>query len=372
MATPLYEQLYTFVLDEIKAGRLKSGDRVPSEKELAERFNVSRITSKKALETLVYQGVISRARGKGSFVSTKVPDAAPLPQTSDSPPATSDPHLLGLVLPDFSDAYGAKLLHALEERAATRNCLLAIKVTNGLRDQEEAAIRAFRQLGVDGLIVFPVHGEYYNADLLRLTLDNFPLVLVDRHLKGIPACAVYTDNVKAATDLTNYLLDRNHTTIAFVSPPAENTSTIEERVQGYNAALTGRGYTVHPDYVFTHMYSTLPKAFQADHIHEDEATLRAFITAHPNISAFVASEFNVARILARVLNGSDKEIVCFDSPDDPFDEYRFVHIQQDETAMGHVAVDLLLDQLAGRDVPLRTVVDFRLVATTRTTALSVK
>jgi GntR family transcriptional regulator of arabinose operon len=62
-----------------------------------------------------------------------------------------------------------------------------------------------------GLIVSPIAGEYYNPVLLRLAFDGFPLVIVVRYLKGIPAHAVHTDNVKAAYELTNLLLDRGHT-----------------------------------------------------------------------------------------------------------------------------------------------------------------
>ena len=43
----LYQRLYDHVLDEIRAGRLSMGDRVPSEMELAHLFGVSRVTSRK-------------------------------------------------------------------------------------------------------------------------------------------------------------------------------------------------------------------------------------------------------------------------------------------------------------------------------------
>ena len=61
----LYQQLYDYVLDEIRTGRLSTGDRVPSEMELAQLFGVSRITSKKALQTLHRDGVVERKVGKG-------------------------------------------------------------------------------------------------------------------------------------------------------------------------------------------------------------------------------------------------------------------------------------------------------------------
>ena len=60
MNAPMYLQIYHHLLNEIQQGRLKTGDRVPSEKELAEAFHVSRITSKKALEMLVQAKLIQR------------------------------------------------------------------------------------------------------------------------------------------------------------------------------------------------------------------------------------------------------------------------------------------------------------------------
>ena len=68
----LYQRLYDYVLDEVRAGRLSTGDRVPSEMELAQLFGVSRITSKKALQTLNRDGVVKRIVGKGSFVAEQL------------------------------------------------------------------------------------------------------------------------------------------------------------------------------------------------------------------------------------------------------------------------------------------------------------
>ncbi|WP_420489382.1 GntR family transcriptional regulator, partial [Neobacillus niacini] len=52
-------------MDQIKQGHLMEGDRVPSEMELVEKFDVSRITSKKALDLLAQNNIIERIRGKG-------------------------------------------------------------------------------------------------------------------------------------------------------------------------------------------------------------------------------------------------------------------------------------------------------------------
>jgi GntR family transcriptional regulator len=66
---PYYQQLYTILRDEIVSGRWKPGDMMPSETEMIEQFDVSRITVRQALELLVEEGLIYRRRGRGTFVA---------------------------------------------------------------------------------------------------------------------------------------------------------------------------------------------------------------------------------------------------------------------------------------------------------------
>ncbi len=66
---PYYQQLYTILRDEIVSGRWVPGDMIPSETELIEQFDVSRITVRQALELLVKEGLIYRRRGRGTFVA---------------------------------------------------------------------------------------------------------------------------------------------------------------------------------------------------------------------------------------------------------------------------------------------------------------
>lgn len=65
METHLYEQLYKHIVHEILQGKLKTGDRVSSEKELAEQFGVSRITSKRRLKSWQKRVLSNVSREKG-------------------------------------------------------------------------------------------------------------------------------------------------------------------------------------------------------------------------------------------------------------------------------------------------------------------
>jgi GntR family transcriptional regulator len=67
--TPLYYQLKTVLESKILSQELKESERLPSEAELCEQYNVSRVTVRQALSELMKAGLIYRDRGKGTFVT---------------------------------------------------------------------------------------------------------------------------------------------------------------------------------------------------------------------------------------------------------------------------------------------------------------
>lgn len=66
---PLYTQLRDVLLNKIKAGAYPNGSKLPSERELAESYGVSRMTARMAVQLLVQEGVVIPRTGKGTFVS---------------------------------------------------------------------------------------------------------------------------------------------------------------------------------------------------------------------------------------------------------------------------------------------------------------
>ena len=68
-----YRQLSRHVADAIADGRLSEGQQLPSERELAEYAEVSRVTVRKAVAELVKSGLIEQRRGAGTFVLGAAP-----------------------------------------------------------------------------------------------------------------------------------------------------------------------------------------------------------------------------------------------------------------------------------------------------------
>lgn len=68
-AKPMYQQLKDLIIGRIASGDLRPQDRVPSENELVESMNVSRMTANRALRELNDEGYVRRVAGRGTFVS---------------------------------------------------------------------------------------------------------------------------------------------------------------------------------------------------------------------------------------------------------------------------------------------------------------
>ena len=67
---PLYKQLEEKIIQDIENGIYRKGQKIPTEKELSQMYDVSRITVRKALEEITKQGILERHAGKGTYVAS--------------------------------------------------------------------------------------------------------------------------------------------------------------------------------------------------------------------------------------------------------------------------------------------------------------
>ncbi len=68
---PIYAQLEEFLIEKIEKEELKPTDLIPSENELAKKYQISRMTVKKAIDSLTMKGYAERIQGKGTYVREK-------------------------------------------------------------------------------------------------------------------------------------------------------------------------------------------------------------------------------------------------------------------------------------------------------------
>jgi GntR family transcriptional regulator len=80
---PVYQQIRNKIQDWIVSKEYGLGEQIPSETELAKMFNVTRMTVRQAISLLIQEGLLTRKRGAGTFV-------------------TDDPNLIGRFSLDFT------------------------------------------------------------------------------------------------------------------------------------------------------------------------------------------------------------------------------------------------------------------------------
>ncbi len=73
--TKVYEVIMEQIKDIVKKGELKTGDKLPSERELADKLQVSRTSVREALKALTMLGLIESKHGEGNFIKSNFEDS---------------------------------------------------------------------------------------------------------------------------------------------------------------------------------------------------------------------------------------------------------------------------------------------------------
>lgn len=343
---PLYQKIYKQLSDEISSGIYTPGSKVPSEKELSKQFDVSRITSKRALEKLVEDGLIERVPGKGSFVR--------IAATGDqriSGSGLKKNALIGVVFADFADSFGTRLIYGIESRCRQLGYSIVLRWSQDDHNLEEQAIDELLRLGVAGIIIMPVHGEFYSETILRLVLDKFPLVFIDRQMEGLEASFVGTDSVGAAQKGVGYLFELGHSSISFISPKAEHTSTIEARLDGFIRSHAEHGIAIDRDIWITDLDMMVTHEYVQTKLENDILRVQKLLSSHKEISAIFAEEFNAALIAHEAARRigldvpQDLSILCVDYPYFALGPIYYTHIRQYEDQMGSTAAEMVVKKI---------------------------
>lgn len=125
---------------------------------------------------------------------------------------------------------------------------LLLSSTEDYHQEQEESLKLMRNRKVDGLILL---GSRVNDELINQLLEyNFPFVLIGRSPEhsGIPI--VNNDNIKAANDTVNYLVNKGYKKILALSGPEEYIVS-QDRASGYRKAMQEFDYTQYSKIVST-------------------------------------------------------------------------------------------------------------------------
>ncbi|MFZ0635587.1 MAG: LacI family DNA-binding transcriptional regulator [Candidatus Acidiferrales bacterium] len=148
-------------------------------------------------------------------------------------------HMLGMVVSDITNPFFSQLVRGAEDAAMKRNYLLVTFNTDEQVEREKYVLTVLRQRRVDGvlLVVAPARGKPYHV--LELMALGTPVVCLDRVPRGVRIDSVTVENVGAARNCVEHMLDQGHRRIAILTGSLL-LQTARARLQGYKEALSDR------------------------------------------------------------------------------------------------------------------------------------
>ncbi|MGP0585316.1 GntR family transcriptional regulator [Paenibacillus timonensis] len=232
MTEPKYETVKQALQQQIQAGKLQPGDKLPHEEDLMKQFKVSGITIRKALTELADEGVITRIKRKGSFVN-------------GTQPADHSSHLIAFILSaeDNFDVSYMKIIKGAQQAAAEFNYSLIVEWSNENLAVEQASIQKMLDRKVDGFLIYPFDPVRSKDNYQLIEQNNIPYLLVDRYNVDHPSYFSGCDNYDGAILATRELIRLKHTKIKFASYHFFLHSE-QERFAGYCSAMRQAGLTV--------------------------------------------------------------------------------------------------------------------------------
>ncbi|WP_274365104.1 GntR family transcriptional regulator [Paenibacillus thermotolerans] len=248
---PLYSQIFEILRSRIVRGEYTADQQLPTEVELAEQFNVSRITSKRALIELERVGLIYRRRGSGSFVKNREESRK---FAAGEQPGIPTGQIVSMIIPYVASNNMLGYIPGLSAYLEQKGYYLSIHNSDWSSEQERDLLRSLPKRGTSGIILYPVSTER-NLDLVHsLHSNGYPIVTIDQYYSSLTMGSVVSDNYNGCYMATGKLVELGHKRIAFLSTiDIQYRSTVRDRFFGYCKALSDKGITLDPDLIFSQM-----------------------------------------------------------------------------------------------------------------------
>ena len=225
-----------YLLSLIAQKQYDEDGRLPTERELCERFGISRVPVNAALSELVSEGVITRVKGSGSFV-----------QFGEE--AGSASRIIPFVVSEQkSSSRFLESIRGAETYLKARNHYLTIRYCAENPNAERDTVAALMADGLRSVILSPhTMGNQNCMYYYSLIRKGLHITFLDLLPNGLSANLVACDHTMGGYLAVRHLLDNGYTRIAALYNDS-SVASVYERLQGYIYALQEAGLPVRPEY----------------------------------------------------------------------------------------------------------------------------
>ncbi len=223
----------------------RPGDRLATERELCLKFDVSRETIRKAMRTLLDQGILESRQGSGTFVRKKIPSILNSEKT-----ISKRTKLIGVSVPTVTWPGIAKVVSGMERTARELGYRIVLTHDEGDPERQLVQMRSLLEEGVEGLLVFldrdNVTRPEYRKFFLEVQNQKEKIVLIDRALPGVDIPGVMADNAGGMYLITRHLIASGRKKIALLSWGPQAGLAEVSRLAGFHEAMRESGLDLKP------------------------------------------------------------------------------------------------------------------------------
>lgn len=224
-----YEEILKSIKEQLDKGVLKAGDRIESENQLCQRFNVSRQTVRHAISVLEQDGIIERRRGSGTYIKSSV-------NIEENKQKT----MFVAVMTTYVDEYiFSAIIKGIEHELSRAGYGMQVSFTNNTVEKERFILKNILEKGmVDGLIAETTRSGLPNPNLdiyEKIMKKGIPVLFINSHYAGLDAPYVSLNDKMAGKMITNHLLKCGHRDIAAIFKADDGQG--HQRYAGYIEAL---------------------------------------------------------------------------------------------------------------------------------------
>ena len=238
-----YQKLYNWAHTLITSGVIKNMDKFPSETSLQKKFGYSRQTVRTALRQLEEEGLITRVRGSGTYVSY------------DSSGVNGERPQIGLLLSYYSDYLFPRVYDGIEASLTEKGYGIEVAVTKNRLNDEAIYLEGLLKGNVSGLIIEGSRSAFPNPNIRlykEIKRRNIPTLFIHNHYENMPFDSVEMSDSRSAYELTRILIENGHRRIGGIFKYDDRQGI--ERYKGFVQCLSDYGVKFDDDCI--RWYST--------------------------------------------------------------------------------------------------------------------
>ncbi|NMM64628.1 GntR family transcriptional regulator [Clostridium sp. P21] len=198
-----YEEVEQSIIDWINTDKYKTHEKIPTESELMEMFNVSRHTIRKAIGDLVSKQYLYKKQGSGIYISDWTENRENLKNYKNVAVLTT--HISNYIFPN--------IIKGMEDTLYSESYSLLLSSTNNNVMFENINLKNLLAYEIDGLILEPTKSAYQSPNigyLNNIISKNVPVVTINASYPEINVPSLRTDDFKGGKLATNHLISLGH------------------------------------------------------------------------------------------------------------------------------------------------------------------